>query len=548
MALNLLLGDSMKTKTQKQPPTYHLILNLLRIMIIMMIVSFSSSANALTFIVNSSADTLDALLGDGNCADSIGNCSLRAAILEANAMPGLDIIELASTTYTITNTGRFEDAGAQGDYDITDDLEIHGNASGLSIIDANYLDRAFEILNLANVSMYDLTILNGDADTDKGGAIESNSGGNLHLDEVILMTNQASNGGAIYFSNSSYSLSLVNSVVENNISTSSGGGVFFDGNVLGISQSKFISNRSGYTGGAIMASGNTNIHDSFFSLNTADLHGGAIKNVENLNISKTEFVENYAKEWGGAIYQQEEDASINLKDSSFEENSAIDGGAIYNYAGSIRSLRSTFFINSADLGGAIVNKQELIVTNSTFSANVAREKGGAIFNYGSSSATTLELSNTTIFQNTADQGGGIYSNNNTIVNLRNTILASNEAVTSGNDCDTNAASFGPYNSFGYNLVGDTDDCQSSFLPTDNTGSTSSGFVIYPKLLPLTLSAGFTKVHPLMATSIAIDAGNPTSCNDETGTALFSDQQLLNRSVDGNGDGIATCDIGAYEAQ
>ncbi len=48
-----------------------------------------------TYVVNSSADTPDVANGDGLCADSIGNCTLRAAIQEANAHPGPDSISFA---------------------------------------------------------------------------------------------------------------------------------------------------------------------------------------------------------------------------------------------------------------------------------------------------------------------------------------------------------------------------------------------------------------------------------------------------------------------
>jgi len=44
----------------------------------------TQSPNTGDYIVNSSADLPDANLGDGECADTLGNCTLRAAIQEAN--------------------------------------------------------------------------------------------------------------------------------------------------------------------------------------------------------------------------------------------------------------------------------------------------------------------------------------------------------------------------------------------------------------------------------------------------------------------------------
>ncbi|MEA2621931.1 MAG: hypothetical protein QOH61_841 [Chloroflexota bacterium] len=62
--------------------------------------SVSSSAAAVkaaavshTYVVTSSADRTDASIGDGTCADSQGNCTLRAALQEADWLAGDDRIE-----------------------------------------------------------------------------------------------------------------------------------------------------------------------------------------------------------------------------------------------------------------------------------------------------------------------------------------------------------------------------------------------------------------------------------------------------------------------
>ena len=48
---------------------------------------------AANFTVNSTADAVDARPGDGACATLAGQCTLRAAIQEANARPGADSIK-----------------------------------------------------------------------------------------------------------------------------------------------------------------------------------------------------------------------------------------------------------------------------------------------------------------------------------------------------------------------------------------------------------------------------------------------------------------------
>ncbi|MCA9927283.1 MAG: CSLREA domain-containing protein, partial [Anaerolineales bacterium] len=69
-------------------------------------------------IVNSIADVTDANPGDGICETSPGNaiCTLRAAIQEANALPGEDTIQLPAGTYTLTS----------GELAITDNVTIIG--------------------------------------------------------------------------------------------------------------------------------------------------------------------------------------------------------------------------------------------------------------------------------------------------------------------------------------------------------------------------------------------------------------------------------------
>ena len=54
-----------------------------------------SSAQASSYVVNSTTDGADASIGDGICADGAGNCTLRAAIEEANFTAAPDTINFA---------------------------------------------------------------------------------------------------------------------------------------------------------------------------------------------------------------------------------------------------------------------------------------------------------------------------------------------------------------------------------------------------------------------------------------------------------------------
>lgn len=67
-------------------------------------VAFGQDATTREFNVNTPLDTSDHKKGDGYCADKDGNCSLRAALEESNALPGFPrlIINLPAGTYKLT--------------------------------------------------------------------------------------------------------------------------------------------------------------------------------------------------------------------------------------------------------------------------------------------------------------------------------------------------------------------------------------------------------------------------------------------------------------
>ena len=74
------------------------------------------------------------------------------------------------------------------------------------------------------------------------------------------------------------------------------------------------------------------------------------------------------------------------------------------------------------------------------------------------------------------------------------------------------------------------------------GYTGTGNIDLDPLLGLLANnGGFTKTHALGEGSPAIDVGNPDPV-----TCPSTDQRRHLRPLDGNGDGTAICDMGAYE--
>lgn len=90
---------------------------------------------AATFTVNSTGDGADSNTSDGVCDDGTGNCTLRAAIQQANASAGADMItfSLGAGTPTI-NVGATTGLGLPA---ITGTVTIDGNTGGATRVELN---------------------------------------------------------------------------------------------------------------------------------------------------------------------------------------------------------------------------------------------------------------------------------------------------------------------------------------------------------------------------------------------------------------------------
>jgi hypothetical protein len=271
--------------------------------------------------------------------------------------------------------------------------------------------------------------------------------------------------------------------------------------------------------GGILNTGTLTVNDSIIAENR-DLgsgFGGGISNRGTMTMAHSIVTNNSAVLAGGGIFNS---GITNIVSSSITDNTSEGGGAVNNFTAGATMIvqNSTISNNNADGGGGIANSGTMTVTSTTISDNLAGFfDGGGIANGG-----TLTITNSTISRNIAgffasrSPGGGI-ANNDWIVKLQNTIMASNFA-DSGNDC------FGPITSLGNNIIGDPNNCDINLLASDITGDPGLGDFVDDGMPG--------RAHfPLNLGSQAIDAGNPEAC-------LQADQLGLLR--------IGICDIGAVE--
>ena len=102
----------------------------------------SDSASAANFTVNTTIDGADGNPGDGHCeaglTGSEGQCSLRAAIMEANAHSGHDTIHVPPGLYELEIPTLNEDLPDTGDFDITASVTIEGFDRATTIIDGGF--------------------------------------------------------------------------------------------------------------------------------------------------------------------------------------------------------------------------------------------------------------------------------------------------------------------------------------------------------------------------------------------------------------------------
>ncbi|MCP5094924.1 MAG: CSLREA domain-containing protein, partial [Chloroflexi bacterium] len=283
---------------------------------------------ASSFDVNTVADATDINPGDGICEiDDVlsrGVCTLRAAIEEANALPGIDEIRLKGGTHFLTIVGS-DDIAYVGDLDITEDLIISGDGITTTIIDGGGIDSIFHISPSAAVTISNVTLRNGNA-ADGGGIL--NEGGILALNNVALNGNRATPGNGGGINNAGGSVVLSNTIILNNSADASGGAIF-NGGSLSIMNSAVSTNTAGLSGGGIIQLGGVmTVTNSTFSGNIASDGGGIYNNGDALITNST--INNNSASFGAGIVQFSGD--LRLK-NSIVSNSLLGGDC----AGSINS-------------------------------------------------------------------------------------------------------------------------------------------------------------------------------------------------------------------
>lgn len=500
----------------------------------------AAPAAADTLTVNTTADTtaVDAAV---SALDSSGLISLRSAIQRANAEGGTNTITLPAGTYTITldpiTAGTDDDSA--GDYNIEngEQLTIAGAGAGSTTINANGIDRAFEVDSQSGLTLTGVTVENGLPLNPRPESATTSSC------PATPPTSQA-DGGAILQNGD---LDLENDVVTDNLSSGPGGGIANEG----------VGN---------MTIKNTTISHNLVCLNPdGDVDFGE----------------------GGGVFDEDGFATDLIDSSTITDNTTADdsGGGVADVGGGNYTItNSTISGNAANSGGGIEAQAgegpgSLTLTGDTISGNTASENGfnapgGGIENDG----VGVSVTNTTITGNTASDGGGIASpggmttisfstiNGNTATGTREFAEAASFSPNArqadatvplfgptGNLEDTDGGSFilddtivaggispsgdptncggDAFTSNGYNLF-DTNDPGCSTVSTDLVNTP-------PMLGALANNDGPTQTEAIGLASPAFNAANPGTNVCSAATAGV-DQRGVARPQG------PRCDIGAFE--
>ena len=257
------------------------------------------SGTLATFTVNTTADTVDATPGDGLAEDVAGNTSLRAAIMEANALGGADTIVLLDGTFSLDLTGGGPDY-EHGDLDVTDTVSVVGAGATSTIIDGNLTDRIFEFTSGSEgSSISGVTLQNGDPGTSDGGAILTQV--ILTVTDAELTGNAAKNGGAIMANNT---LTLERATVVGNSAQNGGGVSLNSGSDHSLTNVTFSGNSTtSGSGGGLDVKGSVSLTNVTIANNSANANGGGVnKDASLVTITNSLIADNSAGGSGNDAY------------------------------------------------------------------------------------------------------------------------------------------------------------------------------------------------------------------------------------------------------
>lgn len=356
--------------------------------------------------VNSTADMVDDNPGNGVCHAANGQCTLRAAIMEANRSDVGSIIEMQPGIYDLQIPPAAAYSDATGALKLTSPtsgnpgITILGAGEARTVIDANHLDRVLAVDSLRRAMIVSLTIRGGNS-PDVGGGIAN--AGDLTLRKIDVSSNQSQSTGGGIFNSGTLTIDFPSSIT-NNSTPNNGGGIYnTNTGILAISTSTIAFN-SGFAGGGIHSAGSLDIVNSTIAQNQAAIRGG------------------------GLFLKQGASAHALIHSSTIAYNGAYtqdpgDGGGIYILSGSTVTLR-----NSLLAGNRYFGDQGSFEDCYTDGSGILNTFGGNML----STLTGCNTSNGAPLLNSLDDLGDLKNNGGPTRTIA--LRAGSNAIDAGNVC------------------------------------------------------------------------------------------------------------------
>jgi hypothetical protein len=356
-----------------------------------------------TYTVDTQIDALDANPGNFVCeralrggesreaAEVEGLCSLRAAVMEANATSAEDRIVVPVGTYNLT----LPIADGGGRLTVSNSVLIQGADKAGTIISQAVNDRVFSITN-GDVAINNVTIEGGDAQT--GGGIRVDTASLKMVDVTIRDNFGFTGGGGILVSAGGEARIYRGAIHDNNSIGAFGGGIWNQG-VLWVYESTISNNQANRAGG-IRNSGDMNLRNTTVSGNMAnspEAGVGGISQIDfavlnNVTITNNIGVGNNVASFRGGGIQTSEGATTVMKNSIVAGNDGgtgpndcvgpLTGDSKYNLIGDttdcvIPSFLSTYLLDVDPQLGPLVNNGGATATHNLGGMSPARESAYA---------------------------------------------------------------------------------------------------------------------------------------------------------------------------